>query len=199
MIQMLLSTIAMGNEFITFDWPASHSCSVGKPPVDCSTSAQVESDWMLPERGMGCKFVCLYLLMLVNASDLLSRILETRLLNWGHSTLGHCFFWLLQSDLKWDRCIKVSTTSASSGSLTVIKAESVKLSFSVLIGHHTWLQHPISTLLIVGTTLCWGDKGRLKERGVDLYKPWHIFTNAGTFPVTTKCSCDHRRDLGCIS
>lgn len=34
-------------------------------------------------REMGCKFVCLYLLMLVNASDLLSRILETWLLNWG--------------------------------------------------------------------------------------------------------------------
>lgn len=155
---------------------------------------------------MGCKFVCLYLLMLVNASDLQSRILETRLLNWGShrhpSTLPWVytgFFWLLQSDLKWDRCTKVSATSASSGSLTVIKAESVKLSFNVLIGHQTWLQHPIRTLLIVGATLCWGDKGRLKDRGVDLYKPWHIFTNAGTFPVTTKRSCDHRRDLGCIS
>lgn len=34
-------------------------------------------------REMGCTFVCLYLLMLVNASDLLSRILETWLLNWG--------------------------------------------------------------------------------------------------------------------
>lgn len=152
-------------------------------------------------REMGCKFVCLYLLMLVNASDLLSRILETWLLNWGshkHPSAPpwvYRFFWLLQSDLKWDCCTKVSATSASSGSLTVIKAESVKLSFNVLIGHHTWLQHPISTLLIVCAEETKGDYKReewiFTSRGTSLQMPAHSRSQPSA-AVTTG-------DLGCIS
>lgn len=87
----------------------------------------------------------------------------------------HLFFLLLQSHLKWDCCTKVSTTCTSSSSLTVIKAQSVKLSFAGLIGHHTSPQHPISTLLIVGATLCWGDKGRIKERSGSLQAVAHCY------------------------
>lgn len=53
----------------------------------------------------------------------------------------------------------------------------MKLSFTVLIGHHTSLGHPISTLVIVGATQCWGEKERLKERWADVSEPWNIFIN----------------------
>lgn len=76
MIQMLLSQWEM-NSLLLIDRPLStavlenHLLTVPPRP----RGRVIGCYW----REMGCKFVCLYLLMLVNAPDLLSRILEAQL------------------------------------------------------------------------------------------------------------------------
>lgn len=159
MIQMLRLS-RMGNDFIIFDWSSSHKCSVVKAsgpslsvigwdkvqtffanlfhltqPIKASFAPMKEKfpcwreGWFQSQPCL-CLFTVTFMIKHTEYSA--HSPIETGVILTNKLAVLelHLFFLLLQSHLKWDCCTKVSTTCTSSSSLTVIKAQSVKLSFT---------------------------------------------------------------------